>query len=81
LIHFIDLFFSFLFFFFFFFLQSVDLDSSGIVEEEELAQVLKSLGIQKAKSEAKKILKAKKKQGSTENGINFDEFVELMFRY
>jgi hypothetical protein len=71
------------FFFFFYYLnvKSIDRDSSGIMEEDELAQLLKSLHIQKAKTEAKKILKAKKKQGSMEKGINFDEFVELMFRY
>jgi hypothetical protein len=51
------------------------------VEEEELATLLKSLDIHKSKTEAKKILQAKKKQGSKEKGINFDEFVVLMFKY
>lgn len=51
------------------------------MEEEELAAILKSLGIHKAKAEAKKILQAKKKRGDKEKGINFDEFVVLMFRY
>lgn len=63
-------------------MQSVDLDSSGMVEENELAKLLKSMGIHKSKSEAKKYLKSKKKKHATGPvGINFDEFVELMFRY
>lgn len=51
------------------------------MEEEELARLLKSMEIHKSKSEAKKIITAKKKKGSKENGINFDEFVVLMFKY
>jgi Ca2+-binding EF-hand superfamily protein len=57
---------------------AVDRDRSGCVEEEELVKLLLSMGIPKAKSEAKNILKAKKKQGKKGKGLTFDEFVELM---
>jgi len=55
----------------------VDTNQSGRIERDELAEILKGLGVKKPKTEAKRIMKSYGKKKS----LSFDHFVDVMISY